>query len=164
MEPLFRSETEYTYEKYTAYCKMIWNHVGNMKQSIIWTDAALVIVCLLMVFMKEYKMAVLFLAAAVIFPVILQFQMNRQMKKAWESNKAAQGVVSKFSFYNEYVEQENPVGASRVKYEELYKIVEGRDAFYLMIANNQGFIIDKAKCSEELQQFIREQKERRKDK
>lgn len=164
MEPLFRTETEYTYEKYAAYCKMIWNQIGNMKRSIIWTDAALVIVSLLMIFMKEYKLAVLFFTAAVVFPAVLYFKMNRQMKNAWESNKAAQGIVSKFAFYKEYVEQNNPVGTSKVKYEELFDIVEGREAFYLMIANNQGFIIDKAKCSEELQHFIREQKERRKEK
>lgn len=92
----------------------------------------------------------------------MDFNVKRQMKKAWESNKMAQGIVSKFAFFEDYVEQENPVGTSRVNYRNLYDIVESDDAFYLMIANNQGYIIDKQRCSEELQSFIREQRERRK--
>lgn len=163
MDALFKTETEYTYEKYAAYCKVIANRIGHMRQMMIWTEAALLLLCMLNFVMRERKLAVFFLLAAVIFPIVLNFNIKRQTKKAWESNKTAQGIVSRFAFYEDYFEQENPVGASRVRYEDLYDIVESDDAFYLMIANNQGYIIDKSKCSEELKRFIREQKERRKE-
>ena len=43
---------------------------------------------------------------------------------------------------------------SIVEYDKLYKIIETKTNFYLMIADNQGYIVSKANCSQELIDFI----------
>lgn len=91
-------------------------------------------------------------------PFLLKWQMKRSVKKAWESNKAVQGTYLQYTSYDDHMEQKSSPGNMSVLYDKLYDIIETEDAFYPMIGNNQGYIIEKQNCSAELEEFIRRHK------
>ena len=70
------------------------------------------------------------------------------------------GMVNHYLLYEDRIEQVNSLGTVSVKYDQLYRILENKSAFYLMVANNQGILIDKEKCSAELLKFLEELKSR----
>lgn len=158
MEPLFETQTEYTYEKYLAFCNVLQNRIGHVRRLVIRVDILLILMSVIFVCMDEPKISILFLLTAILFPILININIKKRARKAWDSNKAAQGIISRFKFYEDHVEQENSVGTSRLQYDKLYDILEVDSAFYIMIANNQGFIVDKQNCSEELADFIRSKK------
>ena len=60
-----------------------------------------------------------------------------------------------FEFYNDYCVYKCKLGETKIEYKDLYKIIETKTNFYLMIAKNQGIILKKENCNEELQKFVR---------
>lgn len=66
-----------------------------------------------------------------------------------------QNTAVQFSFYDDYIYQVDYTGTSTVKYADFYRILESKNGIFLMIAKNQGFSINKADCSEELLEFLR---------
>lgn len=77
------------------------------------------------------------------------------VKSAWDSNKTLQGHKIHYSFYEDHMELEGEFGNSIYKYSNLYKIIEGKTVFCFLTANNQGHVVNKMKCSDELIEFIR---------
>ena len=50
------------------------------------------------------------------------------------------------------------MGNIKVEYTKLYKVLETKENFYLLIGRNQGIIIEKRNCSDKLIQFITDKK------
>ena len=95
---------------------------------------------------------------AIIYPIIIAILRNRQIKKVWNSNKVAQNINVKFEFYDTYFAEINENGETRLEYNKLYKIIETKTNFYLMIAKNQGFILNKSNLPEGLSVFFEKHK------
>ena len=77
------------------------------------------------------------------------------IKKTYESNKAMKrNPVSTVYFYNEYLTETNSKGAVNLAYADIYKIVETKTNFYIMLAKNNGIIIVKQNCTPELIIFL----------
>lgn len=160
MKPLFETQTEYTFEKYSEFCKVIYTKVSHTRTMIIVMDALLLLMAFFYLWGESYEMFGFFFLAAFFFPVLLIWQLKKKIEKAWKSNQSAQGLVSRYLFYEDRVEQSNALGKTTFAYEKLYRIVETKNNVYLMIGNNQGMILDKANCSEELLAFVRGLKSR----
>ncbi|MBQ3110669.1 MAG: YcxB family protein [Clostridia bacterium] len=58
-------------------------------------------------------------------------------------------------FYEAHIESEGAKSSTKVLYKNLYKIVETKTSFYVMMGNNMGFIVMKDDCPEGLIEFIR---------
>ena len=74
------------------------------------------------------------------------------------SNELLKDIVETIEFYESQFISKTEKSEVIVKYEELYKILENKTNFYLMIADNQGYIVSKANCDNELIEFIHELK------
>lgn len=123
---------------------------------IFWV---LVFIILLVVFYKVFSNISYALAFAsistVIFILRLYFKKKSNIKNYWDTNKLMKNKIEKYSFYNHCFKSSSKIGYSEINYDKLYKIVETDSNFYFMIAINQGFIIVKDDCSDELIDFIR---------
>lgn len=153
MEVLFESETEYTYEVYQEFCNKITGRPRAAASFIIS-----IVMTLFSLFSWKFFDApyfLLFLAFAAIYPFVFLATWKKTIKKSWETYKLGQGLVSHYRFYSDRVEQENQLGKSSYEYEKLYRIIEGKNAFYLMLSNNQGIIIEKKSSEDKLCMFLR---------
>ncbi len=152
MEILFESETEYTYEIYREFCNKV-----TARPRIIASFVMAVVMALFSLFSWKFfdkPYFLVFLAVAALYPFTIFATWKKTIKKSWESYKLGQGLVSHYRFYSDHVEQENQLGTSSYEYAKLFRVIEGKDAFYLMLADNQGIIVEKSKSSDELCAFL----------
>ena len=92
---------------------------------------------------------------AIFYPILIWFLHNRQVKKVFSTNKALQNAVAEFEFYDTHFTETNIYGGATLEYSKLYKIIETKTNFYLMIAKNQGYILCKKNFPEGLDEFLR---------
>ena len=81
--------------------------------------------------------------------------MKKSEKEIYNSNKVIQEIESEISFYEDCFEQTNSLGTSKITYDKIYRILENDTNLYIMISKNQGYIIIKENCSQELIDFIK---------
>ena len=149
MEPLFVTKTKYTFEEYKKFCNIVNNRESKLKVKLIVAELILLLAALIL-------QNVFLIVFVVIYPPILWLVQKRIIKKNYESNALLKDAELKFEFYDSYFLEKSKLGESRVEYSYLYKVLENDTNFYLMIAKNQGYIILKENCSEELIKFITE--------
>ena len=77
-----------------------------------------------------------------------------QIKKTYESNELLKDIEQTIEFYEKHFVAKSDKSETTIEYDKLYKVIENKTNFYLMIADNQGYIVSKANCSEELIDFI----------
>ena len=92
---------------------------------------------------------------AILCPVLMVISQDIQFKKTWLSNKIAKNQTVKFDFYDTYFIGKDSYGESKVEYKKLYKILETKTDFYLMLSKNQGSILVKANLPDGLCEFLR---------
>ena len=147
MESLYKTNTIYSFEEYKRYNKSL-----QLKRSrIIWYIILEAWILLLGCLMEN----ILLIAFAILYPILIVILVNRQVKKVWKSNKVAQNMNVNFCFYDTYFTEADENGDTKLEYSKLHKIIETKTNFYLMIAKNQGFILNKANFPDGLEEFLR---------
>ena len=112
-------------------------------------------VLLIGLFTKNYY----FVGFAVLYPFAIVIMQNRQIKKIYNSNHLMKDAEVEYTFYEPCFSSNDPSGKSRVDYEKLYKIVETKTNMYLMISENQGFMLKKSEMPSGLEAFLRKKAE-----
>jgi len=147
MDALFKSSMKYTYEEY----KKFTNAVMMLKTIIVVLLLELILLTIAYIFLNYYVLII-----AVVFPIIIAIIQNINIKIVYNSNKIMQDIDVEYEFYEEYFHVKQPIGEAKIEYKMLSKIIETKTNFYLMIANNQGYMLLKANMSNELISFIRD--------
>lgn len=155
MEPLYKSNTKYTFEEYKKFNYAITTVINKMHVKTV--IVVLMFVLLAYMYMKQsmYATTIMLLCAA-IFPFLFYITINNNIMKTYNSNKAMKDLDVEFEFYKDYCLYRCKLGETKLEYKDLYKIIETKTNFYLMLAKNQGIIIKKENCNEDLQKFIKE--------
>lgn len=86
----------------------------------------------------------------------INMRQKKEIDKTWESSKYLEGgmrVIIKF--FEDHFEQSHERGNVNLPYTMLFAVYETDHYFYMMISKSQAVIVEKAECSEELIQFIR---------
>lgn len=159
MKPLFECKTICTYDTYRALCGAVNRYMRRgWRFLVLAVEAGFLITAFVDLFIGRQLSFYgrIALVGAVLFPLILWWELNRVVKGAWRTNQSMQNCEMQYSFYEDRVEQESVLGHSVFMYDKLYRILETKDYFFLMIGNNQGIIIQKREAGTELQQFLRE--------
>ena len=147
MESLYKTKTINTFEEYKRFT---WALL--LKKRTIITFAIFEILFLFFAWTLE---SIFYLLFALLYPLLIWLLQRRQIKKIFKTNKVLQNEEVKFEFYDTYFTEEYPYGNTRLEYNKLYKIVETKTNFYLMIAKNQGYILVKENFPEGLEEFLR---------
>ncbi len=87
------------------------------------------------------------------------FSKQRVLKKTYDTNKSAQNVRIEYQFYEDYFAKHSTAGESKTEYNKLYKIIETKTRFYLMMGNNGGYILVKENFPDGLEEFLRRKKQ-----
>lgn len=162
MQPLFVTQSVYTYEEYKRFNFAVMN---LKKYLIIFAVEVIILVFITFInsiagrmhgyFFPVSQFLFLFAVALIAFCAIFYFAVLSSIKKTYESNSRFQkNPVNTVYFYNEHLTEANENSTINLEYADIYKIVETKTNFYIMMAKNQGIIIVKQNCSPELIIFL----------
>lgn len=146
MESLFQTTSKITFSEYKKF-----SYTLQLKRLLI--TIAILVFCLLLLFTLIRD--IIFIILAVLSPILVYVIISNNIKRSYFSNKTVQGTEITINFYDTYVEAISNIGVSKIEYKSLYKIIETKNNFYLMLSNLQGHIIIKNNCSPELINFLR---------
>lgn len=155
MEPLYKTNTKYTFEEYKKFNYAITTIINKMHVKTVIVVLLFVLLACMYMQRSMYATSIMLLCAF-IFPFLFYFTINGNIKKTYNSNKSMKDLDVEFEFYKEYCLYKCKLGETKLEYKDLYKVIETKTNFYLMIAKNQGIILKKENCDEELQKFIKE--------
>lgn len=150
---LFEIETTVDYESYVTFCKHVGKVIHKENIKVFLITLFFVLLGIFGRYLSD-EFSMVFLLAALLFPFVYFYKRNRSIKKNWQSSKLLHNRVNTFRFYDEYFEVENANTKSKFKYDDLFKICEDKNYFYLFYSKLQANIIDKKVCSEELIGFL----------
>ena len=153
MEPLFQTKTKYTFEEYQKFNNAVTMNINKMATKIVGVEVCFFLLAYIYMTKNLYATTILVLCG-LIFPLLFYFTMKDNIKRTYQSNKSMKDLEVTFEFFEDNVRYFHKMGDNKVEYKDLYSIIETKSNFYLMIAKNQGLIIKKDNCSEELKQFI----------
>ena len=95
----------------------------------------------------------LLIALAMLIPLLLWLRVRYGGRSAYEKS-ISRGLTRHFIFYEDYFEEHSAKSDHRIRYDELYRVIEEENSFYLFISNTQAFIINKDNT--ELNAFLRQ--------
>ena len=99
-------------------------------------------------------MLFIFIALGVYMNYAYTFGMDRRARKLFRQTKVAQDIVNEYDFFDEYFVNRNRNGQGTMAYNELFKVIETRTHFYLMLSKVQGYTIAKAEAPANFTEFM----------
>lgn len=155
MEPLYKTETYYTFEEHKKWNKVFRSRVSKYNLRIGICYLLLGLLSGLSFCLSKYEISYGILLAIPIAAVINLVQVKFSVKRTWKTNQIAHNKKVHFLFYDNYFEVITHQGNSKFFYNEIYKILETNTNVYILPNNNQGFIVIKDNCPLEFLDFIK---------
>lgn len=154
---LFETKTVFTYDLYRKF-SFDATKKSKFTVALIIYEVLVLILAIASVIMKRY---IIFIDAVVLFiivPLCTYLIRIRAIKKIYYSNKVALNQEYIIRFYPDCIVRTTDNSTANFKYDQIYKVIESKENFYIMISANQGMPIIKSNCSPELIEFIRKLK------
>lgn len=156
MEPLYKTQTAYSFEEYSKYNEAVLLKQKGLKAVMIIIPVLYVLLMGVVLYAtKEPSTVFVLVLALLLSAVIFTASFKKTIKKTYYSNKAITSCVADFEFYDNYVREITQNGETKLEYSKIYKIIETKTNFYIMASVNQGFIIVKGNCPDGLVDFIK---------
>lgn len=152
MEIIYTMKSRFTLEEFKRF---VWSMMFRKKSTII--KLALFEIALLAIGIIVNNW--IFIGFAVLYPFVIWFIQNRQINKIYKSNSLMKDAEVEYTFYEPCFSSNDPSGKSRIDYEKLYEIAETKTNMYLMISENQGFMLKKSEMPDGLEAFLRKKAE-----
>ena len=149
MEPLFQSQTEYTFNEYKKYNRLMLYKVRNVNKTIIIFEVLLLIVA----FVTKNMTYVL---GALLVPIIFKVVFYLQEKREYKRNPRLHNMMMTHRFYEDRIEQESSLGNVVVYHYQIRDIYETNTNYYLITQNNGTIMIVKENCSIDLLAHLRQ--------
>lgn len=157
MNPLYTTKTKYTFDEYKKFNLAITTSINKIHIKVICVDLLFILLAFLYSTISFRGTSALLLCA-ILFPLFIVFSVKNSAKRVYNSNKVAQDIEVEFKFFEDKFTLDCSIGTETIEYNKLYKVIETKENFYLLIAKNQGYIIVKKNCSEDLIKFLNEKK------
>lgn len=150
MEPLFTTQTAYTFDEYKKFNKKLTLHKFLLILLMI-----LLLTVLFTILLKNSIYMVIMLLYIIIICILFPVMINRNLKKIFYADKHLQknGLYT-YHFYESHFEVKTNSSYTKFDYDCIHSIIESKTNFYIMKSTNQAYIIVKSNCSPELIEFI----------
>jgi hypothetical protein len=152
----FEIKTTYTFEEYRNFVKAVNLNINKFKGRLILSLALFAGSIAFLFITRQTQLAIFATAFVVIFLIAMFFLARSSVKKSWETNTLLQNVVNTYHFSEEQIDVYSDIGNTVLSYDKVYKLIENENDFYIMTANNTGFIVSKKEMTEEQAEFIRQ--------
>lgn len=154
MEPLFQSQTKYTFDEYKKYNRLMLYKVRRVNKTIIMFE---IILLVLAVVIRDLT----YVAGALLVPLIFKLMFYLQEKHAYQKNPQLHDMVMTHRFYEDHIEQESKLGVVTIYHYQIRDVMETSTNYYLLTANNGTIMIVKENCSPQLLEYLEELKDKK---
>ncbi len=150
-EPLFCAHETYTWELVQTMDREV---LGPARLRLAFIFAACLILAADWLLADQSSPAgYIVLALAFIAPLALRHLFRQALRISFESSRTIKDRTTNITFYGECFEAKRENFCATYRYDELSRVVEGADHFYLMVAPGQGFAVPKG--TKEQASFLR---------
>ena len=108
------------------------------------------------ILLKSTYFTIVSFAYPVVIIALMLWWIKYSVKKNFESHKSLQGIETIHEFYDTYFISKSYMGETKIPYDKLYRIIEAKTNFYLMLSKHQGIIIDKNTLPSDFGDFAKE--------
>ena len=105
--------------------------------------------------MKQYSITVFLGVTIIAYPLLIDYLYKRKLKKTFAALPAGQNEHIRYEFYPDHVLLLTNHGDGSYKYSDFIKMLETKDEIVLLLSRDQGLLILKENCSQELLDFLR---------
>lgn len=161
MKPKFKVSTRYTIEEYINLNRFYIRKAVRVPSIIFLVLVFCTVFAISRVGMYgafEVKSLVLPALCAdasyFVFYAVISIGVEMSAKKHFESNKKLKNALVEFTFFEDCFSVESPEGSSIINYEDIYRVYETEENFYIMTGKSQGYIIVRAECEQALIDFL----------
>ena len=138
MESLFTVKHKESEDEFVRFNRAVATQFGHRK-------LALIVVNIMLFF---------FIALGVYMNYAYTYGMDRRARKIFRQTKVAQDIVNEYDFFDEYFSYRNTNGQGTMAYDKLFKVIETRTHFYLMLSKVQGYTIAKDEAPAGFTEFM----------
>lgn len=145
---LFKTATVIDMNEFERFQKFYLNKFkSNLAPKLIM--AFLAILAIVLNYLKgNYDIVSWVIIFIIVYPIILSITLNMQIKKMYSSNKRINMLEEVITFYDEFLESKSEHNYCKVQYNDIYKVCETKNNFYIFISDNQAFILIKDKIDD----------------
>ena len=108
-----------------------------------------------LIVLKQYSITVFLGVTIIAYPLLIDYLYKRKLKKTFAAMPAGQNEHIRYEFYPDHVLLLTNHGDGSYKYSDFTKMLETKDEIVLLLSRNQGLLILKENCSQELLDFLR---------
>lgn len=152
MNCLFETTTKYTLDEFKRFN---WALSKKARRVRVIIYGLLILALLLEALLFRLAFPAIAAGVMAMFWLAVILLNGRAVKKVFESNKVMKDAEIAFEFYDTFFVEKMENGETRIAYDQLDRILETPTNIYLLIAKNQGYILNKANFPEGLEEFIR---------
>lgn len=105
--------------------------------------------------MKQYSVTVFLGVTIIAYPLLIDYFYKRKLKKTFDAMPAGQNEHLRYEFYPDHVLLLTNHGEGSYKYSDFVKMLETKEEIILLLSSNQGLLVLKQNCSQELLEFLR---------
>ena len=139
-QPLFTAESTVTWDAVKTMNREVKGKAAARSCFVIM--AALLLVSEAVLMTADGIVRYMLMALAVLIPLLLWLTIRFGGRSVYEKS-ISRGQTRHFIFYEDYFEEHSAKSDHRIRYDELYRVIEGENCFYLLISNTQAFIVNK---------------------
>lgn len=160
MEPLFTVKHQNNEDEVVRFNRAVATQFGHRKLALIVVNIMLLCAIFAAVSIMMFTdnkpdiMLFIFIVLGVYMNYAYTYGMDRRARKLFRQTKVAQDIVNEYDFFEEYFVNRNRNGQGTMAYNELFKVIETRTHFYLMLSKVQGFIIAKSEAPANFTEFM----------
>lgn len=160
MKEAYETSSEMNYTEYKKMCQVL-----NGRRIIILAiiiSGFLLASGLFLLIMGSIVTGGFFLVLAAGYPLLLWGVFTRSVRKSFSSQKLLENRHIHYEFLEDRFIARSDISRAEIRYDLLYRIVETKTNFYLLLGPNQSFLVKKENCSGELTAFLGELRKRHK--
>lgn len=153
---VYETTVEFTLEEYKKMCKEVFVRLSKGYLTVVvCSSLVFLIVAIMSIALGEITSGIIYLMGSLIVPLAVFVTHVYKVKKECNTNKSVQDAVIHFTFFEERFEVSRANGSLSYGYEQIYKVIETKDRFYIFVSQNQALPIVKEKCEEGLIALLR---------
>ena len=157
-EPIsYKATTIYTFQEFERFGKTISAKRLRICDYIV--VITYLVIAAISFLQNNYSALLIYLIIIPIMMIGSRIFLKLGFKRIWNSSKDADGLETSFTFHFSDFRQKNKLSDRTIRYSDLSEIIETDTNFYLMLGKNQGSLLNKNDCSEELINFLHQKAE-----
>lgn len=154
-EPLYMAKTVITFREYLRFNVTVLSKLFHLPLII----CSVFVIAILYQIVSNGTSQLLVILVMYVLPLIISLMILICLYvfltyRGWKTNALMRDHENILRFYPDRIEVTEFTGNAVITYAQIFRKIETKSNIYLMIANNQGYILRKSECSAELLEFI----------